>query len=51
MSFTFESIRLDIAGSLAAVTLNRPHALNAITVDMLTELATALELADGGVRA
>jgi enoyl-CoA hydratase len=47
VSFTFESIRLDIAGPLATVTLNRPHALNAITADMLTELATALELADG----
>jgi enoyl-CoA hydratase len=43
---TFESVRLDIAGSTATITLARPHALNAITVEMLSEVAAALERAD-----
>jgi enoyl-CoA hydratase len=47
MSLPFESVRLDIGDAVATVTLARPQALNAITVDMLTELAGALERADG----
>lgn len=39
----FEQIRLDLRPPVATLTLNRPHALNAITVQMLDELAVALE--------
>jgi len=45
-------IRLNIAGTIATVTLNRPHKLNAIDEEMLAELEAAtrrLEQA-GGVR-
>ena len=38
---TYELIKVEVDGSVATVTMNRPDALNAITVDMLTELGTA----------
>jgi enoyl-CoA hydratase len=41
----FESIRVDMHPPTATITLDRTHALNAITPQMLTELATALEAA------
>ena len=39
---TYEQIRLEIASPTATITLNRPEAMNAITVVMLGELADAL---------
>jgi len=39
---SYEQIRLEIDGSTATITLNRPEAMNAITVVMLGELADAL---------
>lgn len=39
----FEQIRLDLETPVATLTLNRPASLNAITVQMLDELADALE--------
>jgi enoyl-CoA hydratase len=40
---SFEQIRLAVHGQVAAITLNRPDALNAITTVMLGELAEALD--------
>lgn len=42
----FESIRVDRQPPVVTITLDRPQALNAITPQMLAELATALERAD-----
>jgi len=39
----FESIRVDLDPPVATITLDRPQALNAITPQMLAELAEALE--------
>ena len=39
---TYEQIRREIASPTATITLNRPEAMNAITVVMLGELADAL---------
>ena len=39
---TYEQIRLEITAPTATITLNRPDAMNAITVVMLGELADAL---------
>jgi enoyl-CoA hydratase len=39
---TYEQIRLEITSPTATITLNRPEAMNAITVVMLGELAEAL---------
>jgi enoyl-CoA hydratase/carnithine racemase len=39
---TYEQIRLEISGPTATITLNRPEAMNAITVVMLGELSAAL---------
>src|SRR3712207_3426128 len=39
----FRQIRVDVRSAAATITLDRPQALNAITVGMLDELATALE--------
>lgn len=39
---TYEQIRLEITAPTATITLNRPDAMNAITVVMLGELAEAL---------
>ena len=41
----FESIRVDLDPPVATITLDRPQALNAITPQMLAELAAALEWA------
>jgi enoyl-CoA hydratase len=48
----FEVVRVEVAGPIATVTLNRPDALNAITVGMLEELGIAFESlgADPAVR-
>jgi enoyl-CoA hydratase len=43
---TFESIQFDVAGPVATVTFARPSALNAITVEMLSELEVALQRLD-----
>jgi enoyl-CoA hydratase len=40
---TFQQIRVDVTAPTATITLNRPQALNAITVDMLGELGTAFD--------
>ena len=40
-----ETVRVDLDPPVATITLDRPQALNAITPQMLTELATALEWA------
>jgi enoyl-CoA hydratase len=50
---TYEQIRLEIASPTATITLNRPEAMNAITVVMLGELADALATiaADPSIRA
>jgi enoyl-CoA hydratase/carnithine racemase len=37
------TIRTDVAGAVATITLSRPEALNAITREMLEELKTALD--------
>jgi enoyl-CoA hydratase/carnithine racemase len=49
----YEQITLDITSPTATITLNRPGAMNAITVDMLGELADALGVtaADSTIRA
>ena len=39
----FRQIRVDVPAPAATITPNRPHAVSAITVDMLTELGTAFE--------
>jgi enoyl-CoA hydratase/carnithine racemase len=41
----FESIRVDLDPPVATITLDRPQALNAITPQILAELAAALEWA------
>ena len=48
----FETITLETAGPVATVTLQRPNALNAVTVGMLDELITAVQAvaADPAVR-
>ena len=40
---TFETIRYDVADSVATITLNRPDVLNAFTATMHTELRAALK--------
>lgn len=40
-----ESVRVDLDPPVATITLDRPRALNAITPQMLAELATAFEWA------
>ena len=42
MSTTEPPVLVDIDGSIATITLNRPSALNAITVEMLDDLGDAL---------
>lgn len=50
---TYEQISLDITTPIATITLNRPEAMNAITVVMLGELSEALAViaADPSIRA
>ena len=47
------SVKLECAGGVARVRLNRPEALNSITLDMLDELEAAVDeiAGDGSVRA
>jgi len=40
---SYEQIRVEHAAPVTTITLHRPEAMNAITVDMLGELATALD--------
>ncbi len=40
----FESIRYEVADAIATITLDRPAALNALTVPMKVELLRALGL-------
>jgi enoyl-CoA hydratase/carnithine racemase len=49
---SFTEIRYELADGVATVTLDRPHALNALTTTMLHELTEAIEQADAddGVR-
>lgn len=42
----FETITLEKAGHIGAITLNRPQRLNALTLDMYQELEQALNLAE-----
>lgn len=45
MTVPAPAVRLEVAAPVATVVLDRPQALNAITVEMLRELAAALEAA------
>jgi 2-(1,2-epoxy-1,2-dihydrophenyl)acetyl-CoA isomerase len=49
---TYESINFEVSNGVAVLTLNRPDALNALTVDMGKEIKAALnEAMDRGARA
>ncbi|SVB88263.1 uncharacterized protein METZ01_LOCUS241117, partial [marine metagenome] len=37
----FQSILVEVADYIATITINRPHALNALSVDVLNELHEA----------
>ena len=39
---SFEQIRYDVADGAATITLNRPEALNALTVKMMSEMREAV---------
>lgn len=45
MANTFDTIQTELGGGVLTIRLNRPDALNAINNTMLTELSTALRLA------
>ncbi len=49
---SYETIKYDIRGAVALVTLNRPQALNALNTQLMQELSRALDVAEGdaGVR-
>lgn len=47
---SFETIRLDEAGGVATLTLNRPEKLNALNVRLGEEICAALEALGGGTR-
>jgi enoyl-CoA hydratase/carnithine racemase len=49
----FDSIRYEVDGNIATITLNRPEQLNALTLAMTQEIVAALDLvdADDNVRA
>jgi 2-(1,2-epoxy-1,2-dihydrophenyl)acetyl-CoA isomerase len=44
---TYETIRFDIAGDIATITLNRPERLNAMGPQMADEISEALDNLDG----
>ena len=48
----FDQIRYEVAGGVSTITLNRPNALNALTVQMMTEWHEAMKvaIADEAVR-
>ena len=39
----FDQIRYEVAGGVSTITLNRPNALNALTVQMMTEWYEAMK--------
>ena len=41
----FDQIGYEVAGGVATITLNRPNALNALTVQMMTEWYEAMKMA------
>ncbi|MFW6321635.1 MAG: 3-hydroxyacyl-CoA dehydrogenase NAD-binding domain-containing protein, partial [Halohasta sp.] len=43
---TFETIRVDREGSVGRLTLDRPHRMNTVSVEMLDELAVAIDQLD-----
>ncbi len=43
---TFETIIYEVEGHTAVITLNRPHALNALSPFMITELRRAYDAAE-----
>jgi enoyl-CoA hydratase len=51
-AMSYETIKYDIRGAVALVTLNRPQALNALNTQLMQELSRALDVAEGdaGVR-
>jgi len=51
-SMTFETIKFEMQGAVAVITLNRPASLNALTIRMGEELQSALSAAsEEGTRA
>ncbi|API59402.1 enoyl-CoA hydratase [Tardibacter chloracetimidivorans] len=46
MSRTFETIKLDVEGGVATITLARPERMNAINATMTLELISALDIVD-----
>jgi 2-(1,2-epoxy-1,2-dihydrophenyl)acetyl-CoA isomerase len=47
----FENILLDITDGVAVLTLNRPQALNALTLELIAECQTVLDQIEGDTRA
>ena len=45
LKMEFDQIRYEVAGGVATITLNRPNALNALTVQMMTEWHGAMKMA------
>ena len=41
----FDQIRYDVVAGVSTITLNRPSALNALTVQMMTEWYEAMKMA------
>lgn len=51
-AMSYETIKYDMRGAVALITLNRPQALNALNTQLMQELSCALDVAEGdaGVR-